>query len=196
MGARRTNKPARLDGKSAARAAVLAVLVEQPGHGWDVARRASRRLGSLWSFDTKHVYDHLRRLEAEGLARLQREDFEHPPYHRDVYYATDEGVEARKEWMSAPLAEGAVARSDVELRLLFSTRRDIPVLLRAVVDRRAELTREIDENASSSTVPVSYLGAMINLQRSSVDKRLKAEFEWLAEARRELEDQRDKPSLR
>jgi DNA-binding PadR family transcriptional regulator len=196
MGARRTNKAARLDGKSAARAGVLAVLVEQSGYGWDVARRASRRLGSLWNIDLKHVYDHLGRLEAEGLVRLQREDFERPPYHRDVYYATDEGVEAREEWLSAPLAQGAAARGDLELRLLFSTKRDIPVLLRAVADRRAELAGEIDENASSSTVPVSYLGAMINLQRSSVDKRLKAELEWLAEARRELEDQRDKPSSR
>ncbi|MGE5700779.1 MAG: hypothetical protein ACM3VU_00020, partial [Arthrospira platensis] len=72
----------------------------------------------------------------------------------------------------------------------------IPVLLRSVADRRAELAGEIDENASSSTVPVSHLGAMINLQRSSVDKRLKAELEWLAEARRELEDLRDNPSSR
>lgn len=64
-----------------ARAAVLAVLVEQPGHGWDVARRASRRLGSLWSIDLKHVYDHLGRLEAEGLVRLQQEPFRAPAYH-------------------------------------------------------------------------------------------------------------------
>jgi DNA-binding PadR family transcriptional regulator len=197
MGApRRIDKTVRIDGgKSPVRAAVLAVLVEQPSHGWDVARRTNRRVGSLW-IDPKHIYSHLGWLEQEGLVRLEQESSDRHPYRRDVYYATDEGVEAREQWLAAPLASGAVGRSDLERRLLFSTKRDVPVLLRAVAYRRAQLAGEIDENAASSTVPVSYLAAMINLQRSSVDKRLKAEMEWLAEARKELEDQRDKPSPR
>jgi len=149
----------------------------------------------LWNIDLKHIYSHLDWLEEEGLVRSEQEHLDRRPYLRHVYYATEEGVEAREDWLAAPLPPG-VARTDLELRLLFSTERDILVLLRAVAERRAELAEEIEENTVSNTVPVSHLGAMINLQRSLVDKRLKAELEWLAEARRELENLRDKPLSR
>jgi DNA-binding PadR family transcriptional regulator len=192
---RRTSKEAALDGKSPIRTAVLAVLIEQPGHGWDVARRASRRMGSSWRVDPKHIYPYLERLEREGLVRSQKEQSERPPYVRDVYYPTAKGEEARREWLAAPLTTG-VMRTDLEVRLGFSTEEDIPDLLRALAERREEILEEIEENAASDTVRVSYLATIINLQRSSVDKRLKAEMEWIEEARKELEAQRDQRSPR
>jgi len=195
MADRRTSNQATLDGKSPVRAAVLAVLIEQPGHGWDVARRASRRMGSSWRVDPKHVYPYLERLVREGLVRAEKERSERPPYVRDVYYPTAKGEEARQEWLAAPLAIG-VTRTDLEVRLLFSTGEDIPDVLRALNERREQILEEIEENAASHTVPVSYLATIINLQRSAVDKRLKAEREWIEEATRELDALRDEQSLR
>jgi DNA-binding PadR family transcriptional regulator len=195
MADRKTSKEATLDGKSPIRAAVLAVLIEQPSHGWDVARRASRRMGSSWRVDPKHIYPYLERLEREGLVRSQKEQFERQPYVRDVYYPTAKGEEARQEWLAAPLTTG-VTRTDLEVRLGFSTEEDIPDLLRALAERREGILEEIEENAASHTVRVSYLATIINLQRSSVDKRLKAEMEWIEEARKELEAQRDQRSSR
>ncbi len=192
---RKTSKEATLDGKSPIRAAVLAVLIEQPGYGWDVARRASRRMGSSWRVDPKHIYPYLERLEREGLVRSQKEQSERSPYVRDVYYPTAKGEEARQEWLAAPLTTG-VMRTDLEVRLGFSTEEDIPDLLRALAERREEILEEIEENAASDTVRVSYLATIINLQRSSVDKRLKAEMEWIEEARKELEALRDQRSPR
>lgn len=193
MADRRTSKEATLDGKSPIRAAVLATVIEDPGHGWDVARRATRRMGSSWRVESKHIYGYLERLEREGLVRSQKERFERPPYIRDVYYATVQGEDARQEWLSAPLSTG-VMRTDLEVRLGFSSERDIPDLLRALAERREMILEEIEENASSATVRVSYLATIINLQRSSVDKRLKAEMEWIEEAQRELGAQREKRS--
>ncbi len=190
MADRRTSKEATLDGKSPIRAAVLATLIEQPSHGWDVARRASRRMGSSWRVDPKHVYSYLERLEREGLVRSEKERFERPPYVRVVYYPTARGEDARREWFAAPPRTG-VMRTDLEVRLGFSTERDVPDLLRALAERREEILEEIEENAASDTVRVSYLATIINLQRSSVDKRLKAEMEWIEEARKELEALRE-----
>jgi DNA-binding PadR family transcriptional regulator len=130
MADRRTSKEVSLDGKSPIRAAVLAVLLESPGHGWDVARRASRRMGSSWRVDPKHIYSYLERLEREGLVRSQEQRFERPPYVRVVYHPTAKGEDARQEWLAAPLTTG-VMRTDLEVRLGFSTERDIPDLLRA-----------------------------------------------------------------
>lgn len=194
MADRRTHKEA-LDGRSPIRAAVLAVLIEQPSHGWGVARRVSRRMGLSWRLDPKHVYSYLERLEREGLVRSRKEQFDRPPYVRDVYYPTAQGEEARQAWLAAPLNTG-VMRTDLEVRLGFSTEEDIPDLLRVLAERREEILEEIEENAASDTVRVSYLAMIINLQRASVDKRLKAEMEWIEEARRELETRRDQRSPR
>jgi DNA-binding PadR family transcriptional regulator len=61
--ARKTNKKPLLSGKSPIPAAVLAAVIEKPGYGWDVASRASRRIGASWRIDRKHVYSYLERLE-------------------------------------------------------------------------------------------------------------------------------------
>jgi DNA-binding PadR family transcriptional regulator len=186
----KADKVTQIDGKSPVRAAVLAAVIEQPSHGWDVARRANRRLGSASRVDPKHVYSYLERLQHEDFVRIQRESFDRPPYVRDVYYPTLKGEEARREWLATPLNTGII-RTDLEVRLVFSTEQDIPVLLRALSERREEILEEIEENAASHTVRVSYLATIINLQRSSVDKRLKAEMEWIEEASKELEAQRE-----
>jgi DNA-binding PadR family transcriptional regulator len=191
MADRRTSREAALDGKSPIRAALLAVLIEAPGHGWDVARRADRRMGSSWQVEPKHVYPYLKQLEADGLVRSEQQLFKRAPYVRDVYYPTEKGEQARQEWFAARPA-GGIVRSDLLVRLAFSNERDIPDLLRALDERRTDILEEIEENAASETARVSYVGTIISLHCSSVDKRLKAEMEWIEEATKELETLRDK----
>ena len=107
--ARRTSKAVGIDGKSPIRAAVLAAVVEQPGHGWDVARRAGRRVGVSWQINYKRISPHLKWLVREGWVRIGRESTERKPYSRDVYYPTEQGLAAREEWLAAPLAPGSRA---------------------------------------------------------------------------------------
>lgn len=162
MTQRRTTKNAALGGKSLIRAAVLAAVIEKPGHGWDVARRARRRMGSAWTLDSKHIYGYLERLEEDGLIRAKKEpsgrDREVP---RRVYYVTDEGKEARQLWRMAPLKQGVV-RTDLDVRLLFSTEEDIPDLLDRLAERREQLLEEIEDIAFTETPNVSYLGRSSN----------------------------------
>ena len=141
MAARRTNKEATLDGKSPIRAAILAALIEAPGHGWDVARRASLRMGSSWRVDYKHVYPYLKRLLADELVRIERETSDRKPYVLDVYHATEKGRKARRAWLAAPPTTNVV-RSDLNVRLGFSTEEDIPELLRAFARRLCASTRK------------------------------------------------------
>jgi hypothetical protein len=44
--------PARLEAKAPVKAAALAVLLEAPGHGYDVAQRINRRMGSWKTLGT------------------------------------------------------------------------------------------------------------------------------------------------
>ena len=195
MADRGTSKQATLDGKSPMRAALLAVLIEAPGHGWDVAMRVNRRMGSSWRVEPKHIYPYLKRLESDGLVRSERESLERRPYVLDVYYPTEKAERARREWLARPPATGIV-RTDLQVRLAFSSEQDIPDLLRALAERRTDILEEIEQNAASETARVSYVGTIMSLQCSSVDKRLKAEMEWIDEAGRELEALREKQPRR
>lgn len=190
MAARSTHTEATLDGKSPIRAAILAALIEKPGHGWDVAHRASLRMGSSWRVDPKHVYPYLKRLFAQELVRIERETSDRRPYVRDVYHATEKGKKARLAWLAARPTK-KVVRNDLNVRLGFSTEEDIPALLRAFAQRRLDILEEIEQNDACETPRVSYVGAIISLQCSAVDKRLKAEMEWIDEACRELEVRRE-----
>jgi DNA-binding PadR family transcriptional regulator len=190
MAQRRTTKDDALGGRSLIRAAVLAALIEKPGHGWDVARRARRRMGSSWSLDPKHIYGYLERLERDGLIRAQKE-----PSGRDrdvvlrVYYVTEEGKKARQLWRTTPLEQGVVT-TDLEVRLLFSTEEDIPDLLNRFAERRERLLEEIEDIAFTETPNVSYLARVINMHRASVERRLRGELEWLEDAQLQLELER------
>jgi DNA-binding PadR family transcriptional regulator len=192
MTERRTSKDGALDGKSPIRAAVLAVLIEGPGHGWDIARRASRRMGGSWRVAPRHIYPYLKQLETDGLVRSAQESSKRFPYMREVYHVTESGKQARREWLAAPLSPTGVIRTDLQVRLAFSSEEDIPALLRAFAERREEILEEIEDNAANEPARVSYVGTIISLHRSSVDKRLKAEMEWIEQATIELETLRDK----
>lgn len=193
MAARKTSKKPLLSGKSPIPAAVLAAVIEKPGYGWDVANRASRRIGSTWRIDRKGIYTYLDRLEEQGLIRSQKEPAGQKGDPLSVYYPTEKGEEARREWRTMPLKQG-VNPTDLDVRLLFSTKEDIPDLLERFDERHEQLLEEIEDAEASETPHVSYLALVINAQRASVSRRLRAELEWLADTRRKLELERDRPS--
>lgn len=170
---------------------MLAAVIEKPGHGWDVAVRASRRIGSTWRFDRKDIYTYLDRLELQGLVSKQKEPAGKKDELLDVYYPTEKGHEARREWRTMPLKQD-VNPSDLDVRLLFSTKEDIPDLLERFDEREDRLMDEIEDAEAEGTPDVSYLALVINAQRSAVERRLRGELEWLEDTRRELEQARDR----
>ncbi len=189
MAARTTKREKRaslVEGRSPVKAAALAVLLEGPTYGYEVAKRINRRMGSSWQVQQKHIYTVLKQLEDAGLVWSERQPIDDPPYWRRFYHPTDAAEEARREWLVTPPAS-SILRADIHARLAFSGDEDIPALLRALEQWRVDLLEEIEENASTETPRVSWLGTIMSLYRSAVDKRLKAEVEWVGEACRTLE---------
>lgn len=176
-----------VEGRSPVKAAALAVLLEGPTYGYEVAKRINRRMGASWHVQPKHIYPVLKQLEADGLVRSQSKPVDGPPYSRQFYYPTDQAVRARREWLTTPPV-ASVMRADIHARLAFSTEDEIPELLRALNEWRVDLLEEIQENVETETPRVSWLGTIMSLYRSAVDKRLKAELEWVGEACRALEE--------
>ncbi len=187
MAAKKHKSASLVEGRSPVKAATLAVLLEGPTYGYEVAKRINRRMGSSWHVQQKHIYTVLKQLEDAGLVRSERRSIDDPPYWRRFYHPTEEAIRARREWLVTPPA-GSVLRADIHARLAFSCDEDIPELLRALQEWRVELLGEIENNAATETPRVSWLGTIMSLYRSAVDKRLKAEVEWVGEACRTLEE--------
>ena len=67
------------------RTALLAALVEGPGHGYDVMQTLEEKTGGAWKPSPGSVYPTLQLLEDEGLVRSTERD------GKRVYEITDEG---------------------------------------------------------------------------------------------------------
>jgi DNA-binding PadR family transcriptional regulator len=67
------------------RTALLATLVEEPGHGYDVIQRLEEKSGGAWRPSPGSVYPTLQLLEDEGLVRSTERD------GKRIYEITDAG---------------------------------------------------------------------------------------------------------
>src|SRR3954454_18829623 len=86
------------------RTAVLAVLAEGPGHGYDVMQNLEDKTGGAWRPSPGSVYPTLQQLEDEGLVRSTERD------GKRVFEITDAGraeATSRLEEAGGPPWEGA-----------------------------------------------------------------------------------------
>jgi len=90
------------------RSAVLALLAEQPMHGYQIIQEIGRRSGGAWKPSPGSVYPTLQQLEDEGLVRAQEQE------GRRVYRLTEEGqrVAADRAEEFATLWEGVAPSQD------------------------------------------------------------------------------------
>jgi DNA-binding PadR family transcriptional regulator len=92
------------------RTALLAVLAEGPGHGYDVMQRLEDKSGGVWRPSPGSVYPTLQMLEDEGLVRSTERD------GKRIFEITDEGrAESERrlgEAGDAPWASAGRARGE------------------------------------------------------------------------------------
>ena len=69
------------------RLALLSLIQEKPGHGYELMKRLEERSGGTYKASAGTVYPVLQQLEDEGLARVQEDD------GKKVYHLTDAGAE-------------------------------------------------------------------------------------------------------
>ena len=106
--------------------AVLAVLAEEPTHGFAIARAMAPEgeVGRVWSVRRPLVYRAVETLTAMGLVRPAATVPSRSGPQRTVLEATPSGKRALTRWLRQPVAHVRDARSLLMLKLLFLTRRD------------------------------------------------------------------------
>ncbi|GAA1714077.1 PadR family transcriptional regulator [Nonomuraea bangladeshensis] len=81
----------RFFGPGELRLAVLALIAERPGHGYDVMSRLSDRFNGTYEPSAGSIYPTLQLLEDEGLVRVEQDE------GRKVHHVTDDGRRAVEE---------------------------------------------------------------------------------------------------
>lgn len=85
----------RFFGPGELRLAILALVAEQPAHGYQVMSRLGERFNGMYEPSAGSVYPTLQLLEDEGLVRVEAED------GRKVHHVTDEGARVVSEQADA-----------------------------------------------------------------------------------------------
>lgn len=127
------------------RNAVLGLVIERPGYGYELTQRLNQRLPGL-QLSEAAVYPALDSLERQGLVQ-RRKTAGRTARKRVWYESTPEGCEYFREWMKAPL-ELAPLRDPLIVKIAFATEQELPRLveqtrehMRACLDRLEHLTR-------------------------------------------------------
>lgn len=169
--------------------AVLALIAERRGYGYELVQRFEERVGPGWRLNPSAVYVALDQLERDGLAAsaVRRGGSQRSP--RVVYAPTPAGAAALDGWLRTTDTLPEPVRADLHLRLAFAQPQHRAALVaqlaaheRACAQLLARYPR--DEPASASG---GWSAAAAQLVDGAVTARLRAELAWLAEARRVVE---------
>ena len=161
------------------RNALLALLADAPGHGYDLKSRLEGGFGAAWpSVNIGQVYSTLGRLERDGLVESEAVAQESRPEKR-VYRVTPPGREQLGAWLAAP-TEAPRLTDDFFMKLLLAGLPGVSgaVDRRAIVERQRgawlQLLRDVNARAleGDPASPDTLLleGAILHLQ---------ADLKWL-----------------
>jgi DNA-binding PadR family transcriptional regulator len=148
-----------LSGLSVSDWAVLALLAEQPAHGFYLVTHfgKSGELGVVWTIQRPQVYRALEHLQTRELITPLREESGDAGPPRTVFEVTECGKAALAQWLSTPVKHLRDARSALLLRLIFLQRagRDTTALLTAQREVLKELKERLEAHLLQAEGSVS-----------------------------------------
>jgi DNA-binding PadR family transcriptional regulator len=164
------------------RMGLLALLAEQPSHGYQLKAAFEARTGGVWSLNVGQVYTTLDRLGAEGLVEpMEIETAEGEGRDRRPWRITRDGKEALEAWFDEPAVEPVPAREEFLVKVLLAFGGSNAEAL-AIIDRqRVELYRLLQDARRAHPAPTgdatSDLAAV--LMAEAVTSRREADLRWL-----------------
>jgi DNA-binding PadR family transcriptional regulator len=176
-----------------AKYAVLGLVIERPGYGYQLAQRLEERFGAS-GFAPSGVYSALDQLSRDEFVRAAGEMGPGPARRaapRMIYEATDQGIEHFESWMlgSSPAPP---LRDELHMKIALCRPRDLPRLIDMVygqelacIGRLRDLKQLSEREAAGETHEWSRL--MRILSRDAEVASWKARIEWLQSARELLE---------
>jgi DNA-binding PadR family transcriptional regulator len=124
--------------------AVLALLADGPGHGYQLKGAFEESVGPQWGpLNIGHLYQILDRLSRDGLVTSTRVAQDVKP-DRVVYAITDAGQAELAEWMESPTPRTSGFRDDFFLKVMAAAHtREADTVQTVITRQRAFLLREL-----------------------------------------------------
>jgi DNA-binding PadR family transcriptional regulator len=178
--------------------AVLGLLIERRGYGYELVQRLGARLGPGWQLNSSAVYAALDQLEADRLILGSRresvvsDDGRRP--RRDgrlVYEVTEAGEQQFRRWIGRAGDQVAPVRSELHLRLAVSTPEDLAAICRSLEHEERLLRRVRD--AASADLEAGPGGAggwpdtAARIVRDATVQRMQSDLDWITMTRAALE---------
>lgn len=186
--------------------AVLGLLVQRRGYGYDLVQRFEEQVGAAWQLNAGAIYVALDKLEQEGLVRpitgaegdgpvTRRRTTRGAP--RVIYEATPQGVERFDDWMATGTSMSPL-REELHLKLALSQRRNLPRLIELTYEQEQSCLERLEQHLGTpsfdelvgSSEPWSAVASV--MVRDAEIAHLQATVEWLRrirEAMRWLQEQ-------
>jgi DNA-binding PadR family transcriptional regulator len=175
-----------------AKYAVLGLVIERPGYGYQLAQRLEERFGSS-EFAPSGVYSALDQLSRDSFIRSAGEmggGSSRRAAPRTIYAATDEGVDHFAAWM-LEASPTPPLRDELHMKIALCRPSDVPHLVEMVrgqelacMGRLSDLKQRADEDPPNAQ---DWSSLMRTLSRDAEVAVWNARIEWLQSARELLE---------
>lgn len=119
--------------------AILVLLEQEPGSGYDLAQRFNQGIGNFWNASHQQIYQQLKKLTQESLVQFELEEQSGKP-DRKVYEITETGLQALTEWMREE--DNPPVVRDALLIKVFAGHLTDPQTLLAEIQRHRDLHAE------------------------------------------------------
>jgi DNA-binding PadR family transcriptional regulator len=167
---------------------ILAHLIKQPAHGYEIKKRVGQTLGSGFALNNNLLYPALRRFEESGAVVREVERHEGRP-DRHIYRITDRGEEMLQSLLCDFPPDLARDESEFLVRVAFFDLLDPPARLEILRAREAVLRDHLAHLAG--VLPVAERHAHTGGARviAFITRQLEQELAWIAELARETKEE-------
>jgi DNA-binding PadR family transcriptional regulator len=169
------------------RGVLLGLVVERPGHSYDLANRLITRLGETWQINARDVYRLLKELEGWGLVSSSDEPRRGQRGTHPVYFPTDSTEHALALWMET-LMPMAPVRIGLQAKLAVARGRDVPRLLMALRRYECECLDLLQVMPAASKAAPSWKALFMDCTREGVDGQLRHEIAWAQHTRKRIRE--------
>lgn len=171
-----------------AKNAVLGLVIERPGYGYDLARRLQERFGSS-GFAPTGVYSALDQLGAEALVRSagsRTDSANERAAPRMIYEATSKGIDYFEQWMLGGSSLAAV-RDELYMKIALSKPHNLSRLIELAQTQERDCLARLEDlrqpAGRSRRTTREWSEVAVLLVRDAEIKQLQARVEWLQKAR-------------
>lgn len=155
---------------------LLALLAEEPSHGYQLKSAFEDRTGGAWLLNVGQVYTTLARLERDGLVEALDAGQE---AERVAYRLTAAGEAALHEWFEAPVIADPPARDELAIKVLLAVAADAVDVTGVLMRQRTATVEQLQEYTRQKALADPDVDLPWVLLLDALILKAEAEVRWL-----------------